>query len=458
VPCLDAKDQDSRVQLAEATLRRKALVTQKNRELHFIKEILTSALHEATMICRGLETGDNGSLIHLAASKMADLLGASGVLICIGFPGEGVVSGSYGTLAKAEGNMKWSFFGSRSSSKNDSPWLDPSFSTGPRLVHLSRADVKHFLDNALINDASVEVFACSFNAFEDATSSMIIVFDNERLKVSMPDLPGPELLESFFSCLITSLFARREAAKFTIHKSLQIGPRVAEFISRSIRHEINNSIQVITGNAQLLILQDQENEYLTDRAKRIVSAAKDISAIIDRMRRFTKRDATCQCMPVNLGEVVRTAVWFCQSDLECGSGIGDHGNPISISIEESAYSETLASKSELEAIVVSLIFNSYEAMPEGGNIIITVDKGTDGKVYLSVRDDGPGMSPEDLKNIFHSFFTTKQGRAGLGLSVIRQIVGDYGGEMEVVSDPGRGTCVTIYLPALEYHVSETPTA
>jgi two-component system NtrC family sensor kinase len=110
--------------------------------------------------------------------------------------------------------------------------------------------------------------------------------------------------------------------------------------------------------------------------------------------------------------------------------------------------------SQLNQVLINLLNNAIDAIvekhgAEGGALTVSTGPDMDGKAFISVNDNGSGISPEALKKIFTPFFTTKpvgQG-TGLGLSVCLGIIDSMGGVMEVSSEKGVGTTFTIHLPA-----------
>jgi signal transduction histidine kinase len=96
--------------------------------------------------------------------------------------------------------------------------------------------------------------------------------------------------------------------------------------------------------------------------------------------------------------------------------------------------------------VLNLLLNSVQAMEGGGQLVVRTRPAGLG-VLLELIDTGPGMDAETLGKVFGAFFTTKQGGSGLGLPTARKIVEAHGGTIDVESAPGRGTKVTIWLPA-----------
>jgi len=116
----------------------------------------------------------------------------------------------------------------------------------------------------------------------------------------------------------------------------------------------------------------------------------------------------------------------------------------------------------IEQMLLNLLLNARDAMPDGGEIFITARnislQQTKGEqceelsarnfIHLSVRDTGVGIDPRLLDKIFEPFFSTKDSGTGLGLSIVYSIVKEHRGWIEVSSKPGKGTVFDIYLPAL----------
>jgi len=117
-----------------------------------------------------------------------------------------------------------------------------------------------------------------------------------------------------------------------------------------------------------------------------------------------------------------------------------------------------ADRDQLQQVLMNLMVNGIQSMPEGGALSVRVeavrarppapDEGEGDYVCVKVIDRGTGISPEDLPHIFDPFFTTKDVAAGtgLGLSISYGIVREHGGWIEVKSEPGEGSCFSVYLP------------
>lgn len=109
----------------------------------------------------------------------------------------------------------------------------------------------------------------------------------------------------------------------------------------------------------------------------------------------------------------------------------------------------MGSPGRLTQVLVNLLVNAAQAIDGYGRIDIHTNAAEDGKVNISIRDTGVGMSAEVQSRIFEPFFTTKDvdSGTGLGLALVREIVEEHGGTVAVSSAPGAGTCFTITLPA-----------
>ena len=102
----------------------------------------------------------------------------------------------------------------------------------------------------------------------------------------------------------------------------------------------------------------------------------------------------------------------------------------------------------MEQVLINLIKNAVEACGENPEILISATSDHPGHIFLiSVRDNGSGISPDAIDNIFVPFFTTKNGGSGIGLSLSRQIISMHGGSIKVASEPG-STTFTIMLPLI----------
>ena len=105
---------------------------------------------------------------------------------------------------------------------------------------------------------------------------------------------------------------------------------------------------------------------------------------------------------------------------------------------------------QLKRVFNNIINNSLEVLPENESILINIIK-TNNRLKIKIKDNGPGISPENKKKIFDAFFSTKKGGDGLGLFISKEIIAAHNGRLLCNSKPGRGTLMTISLPAMTEH-------
>jgi CheY-like chemotaxis protein len=149
---------------------------------------------------------------------------------------------------------------------------------------------------------------------------------------------------------------------------------------------------------------------------------------------------------VDLNAVVETALSLTRNELSHRARVVQQPGPVPL---------VRGNRARLEQVVVNLLVNAAQAIPEDSGQAHTVEVETgreaSGRALLRVRDSGVGIRPEDLPRIFEPFFTTKQvgEGTGLGLSICHEIITGLGGTISVESTPGRGTTVSVLLPGQE---------
>jgi len=100
----------------------------------------------------------------------------------------------------------------------------------------------------------------------------------------------------------------------------------------------------------------------------------------------------------------------------------------------------------MRGALMNLMLNAIEAMPDGGILSIAVNR-SDEMLRLEIADTGHGISEDEAKKIFEPFYTTKEQGLGLGMPYAKKIIDQHGGTMSLSSQPGKGTTISIILPA-----------
>lgn len=219
-----------------------------------------------------------------------------------------------------------------------------------------------------------------------------------------------------------------------------------------IAHDFNNLLTVISGNLQLLELSVQDEDahrWITEALR----ATETGSALTGKLTTFARRRSLAPVV-VDLNERIGSMLDLVHRSVGPSISVGAHFAPDLWPVR--------VDPTEIENALLNLAFNSRDALPEGGRILVeTANVELDGSTYrgdaparsgsfvrLSVCDDGVGMSAEVRARAFEPFFTTKQsGRGtGLGLATLHGFVRQSGGFVSLYSEPGHGTTVNVYLP------------
>jgi two-component system, NtrC family, sensor histidine kinase PilS len=209
-------------------------------------------------------------------------------------------------------------------------------------------------------------------------------------------------------------------------------------LAAGIAHEIRNPLASISGSVQVL-----SHELSVGSAERrlmeiIVSESNRLSKILEEFLRFVRpqeRRVAAFDVAGNIQEVLD--LFRLSDEVSDAHHIETDVRPVS--------SQLSGDRDQIRQIIYNVAKNAVRAMPEGGTL--TVEGREDGAWYsIKFRDTGRGMSVEELARVFTPFSTAFDGGTGLGMAIVRRIVEDHGGAIDVESRPGEGTTVTILLP------------
>jgi PAS domain S-box-containing protein len=222
-------------------------------------------------------------------------------------------------------------------------------------------------------------------------------------------------------------------------------------LAAGVAHNLNNSLTVIQGRAQLLLMRSAEAGNKKS-LEIITQAVGDCSQTLRRLLDFSRRESTRHPMPVDLSELISSSVEIARPKWQASSA--ERTGIIEVRVDTPAPAFALGDSAELREVVLNLIFNAVDAMPNGG----TIEAGTrmEGKTArFWIADTGGGIPAEVMARIFEPFYTTKGERGtGLGLSASHGIIENHSGEINVISEPGKGTRFEVSLPLHEATSSE----
>jgi PAS domain S-box-containing protein len=212
----------------------------------------------------------------------------------------------------------------------------------------------------------------------------------------------------------------------------QLGGLVAD-----MAHEVNNPLMIISGNAQLCLMEEIQSEAVKTNLKIIFEESKRAKDIIQRLLKFS-RPSKGELKEIDINKSIEAVVSIVEHQFQLA------GTEIKRNYGESLPFITV-DEQQIEEVVMNLLNNARDAMSGGG--VIEIATGLE-KDYLRMdfKDTGCGMSEEVKERAFEPFFTTKEKGTGLGLSVCYGIMKAHNGELEFESKPGKGTIATILLP------------
>ena len=214
-------------------------------------------------------------------------------------------------------------------------------------------------------------------------------------------------------------------------------------LASGVAHDFNNTLAGILGRAQLL-LRTNDPEKIKRGLDIIVKTAEDGAKTVKRIQDFARQRRDHNFELVSIDQILLDASEITRPRWKnCAEASNIH---ITLDLLIGSNAMVMGDDSELREVLVNMVFNAIDAMPEGGTLSLRTET-VDESVVIKVLDTGVGMYPEVGSRIFDPFFTTK-GKAGLGLglAVSFGIIRRHGGNIEVESQYGKGTEFRITLP------------
>jgi signal transduction histidine kinase len=220
-------------------------------------------------------------------------------------------------------------------------------------------------------------------------------------------------------------------------------------MASGVAHDFNNALSKILGFTELLLTSPEKLQNLDtvrEHLRSINTVARDAAQVVGRLREFYRpRRNTEQFKLVDLNAVVEQSISL--TEPKWRGQVQANGISIEMRRELQPNISVLGEEAELREALTNLIFNAVDAMPRGGAITIRTSVQAD-QALLQITDTGAGMTEEVRRRCFEPFFTTKgDAGTGLGLASVYGIVQRHTGEIQIQSQPGKGSTFSIRLPA-----------
>jgi two-component system sensor histidine kinase PilS (NtrC family) len=209
-------------------------------------------------------------------------------------------------------------------------------------------------------------------------------------------------------------------------------------VGAGLAHEIRNPLGAMRGAIQVLESSMPPNSVQTDLMGIILRESDRLNSIITNFLSYAKPKVG-NYTEIDLCEAIRDTVTLLRHspDLKDTHNIVEHfpAHPLFVS----------ADQTQIQQVFWNLTRNAIQAMPDGGDLSITLEPALNDKAKIVFSDSGRGMSPEQVEQLFEPFATSTTGGTGLGLSIVYQIIRDHNGTINVRSAEGEGTTITIEL-------------
>ncbi len=275
-------------------------------------------------------------------------------------------------------------------------------------------------------------------------------------------ISGPILIDGrkrMYS-IVQDISQRRQAEEQREQLQLQLlQAQKLESVGRlagGVAHDLNNLLSPILGYSEMLQAELESGSRHQEYVEFVLQAALRARDLVRQLLAFGRKQALVM-ETADLNRIVRSFVPLLQRTIR---------EDIRIDLDLSpSLAAVRVDVGQIEQVIMNLVVNAQDAMPEGGSILFETEEAALDRVYadshgdvqpgpcvlLRVSDTGGGMSEEVRSQIFHPFYTTKKDGlgTGLGLATTYGIVKQHGGHIGVRSEVGQGTTFTIYLPAVE---------
>jgi two-component system cell cycle sensor histidine kinase/response regulator CckA len=212
-------------------------------------------------------------------------------------------------------------------------------------------------------------------------------------------------------------------------------------VASGIAHDFNNFLTVVLTLAELLRRGLTPADPMQDDLRKIIQAGEQAANLANQLLTFGKQRRVVP-RRVDVNRVATRTLELLRATLPRGIQVE--------AVLAEGEMRVQSDEMQLQQVLMNLCLNARDAMPKGGCLEVRTSAVNDAEsrwILLSVKDNGEGIPPEMLGQIFEAFYTTKERGSGLGLAMVRQIIESNGGRVEVSSRLGEGARFDVWLPA-----------
>ncbi|HLJ57692.1 MAG TPA: ATP-binding protein, partial [Chthonomonadaceae bacterium] len=219
-------------------------------------------------------------------------------------------------------------------------------------------------------------------------------------------------------------------------------------LASGVAHDFNNALMAILGYTEMAEESLDSPDELAGHLSIIRTAAEDAKTTVRRLQEFAKQRARAHGEPVDVNAIVKDVIDLTRPRWR--DGAQKEGRAYTVTMQVQPVPAILAEPSGMREVLVNLVYNALNAMPNGGDLVLSTQPYGDKHVEICVADTGIGMTPEVAARIFDPFFTTRGVEGtGLGLSVSWTIIQRFGGKIELDTAPGKGTRFMLRFPTID---------